>query len=252
MKNMKKITFLSLLILTGSCFINAQTIVQSEDFTTYDGTAATVPSGWVFSYNAAYTTTFSSGTSGPNSYKFGVNGATITSPLFVSADSVSFWAKGNSTDAISTLAVLQSADNVNWDTIAKVVPLSTATTGQAYKYPIAGTSHYIRFYYFKSAGNAAFDDYRLLLYGPTSVTQADNSLSFNISPNPGNGLFLLNLKNASDAFITVYDITGKKIIEKIWKGDKQALDLTAEPNGCYFVTVKTEKEILTKKIMINK
>src|SRR6476620_7666610 len=99
---------------------NAQTTVQSEDFTNYLGTIATVPVGWTFTYNGNYTTTASSGTSGPNSYKFGAINATITSPIFTTADTLSFWVKGNGTDALSTLNVLESADNTNWDTIAKL------------------------------------------------------------------------------------------------------------------------------------
>jgi hypothetical protein len=248
---MKKITFLFLLAFNTVWQMNAQTVVQSEDFTTYAGTSATVPAGWVFSYNGNYTTTASSGTSGPNSYKFGVNGATITSPLFAAADSVSFWAKGNSTDAFSTLAVLQSADNINWDTIAKIAPLITTATGQTYKYPVAATSHYMRFYYFKSVGNTAFDDYRLLLYGPSSVNEVGNTLSFEISPNPGNGIFMFNM-NESKGKLAVYDVTGKKILEKEVTQGKQSIDLSNTANGSYFVNLTSDKGNITKKIIINK
>jgi trimeric autotransporter adhesin len=248
---MKKITilfFVSLLNITA----NAQTIVQSEDFTTYAGTAATVPAGWTFTYNGNYTSTASSGTSGPNSYKFGVNNAKITSPLFVSADSVSFWIKGNSTDTMSTLSVLESADNITWDTIAKIVPIPTTATGQTYKFPVDPTSHYIAFHYFKSVGNVAFDDYRLLLYGPTSINTSDNSAVASLSPNPSNGLFTLNIDKTAKAQVTVYNIVGKKILEKEVVQGKQELDLSAEPNGSYFVKITSDKKVITKKIIINK
>lgn len=248
---MKQITSLFLFAFSiATVNLSAQTIVQSEDFTTYDGTTTTVPAGWVFSYNGNYTSTASSGTSGPNSYKFGVNNARITSPMFVAADTLSFWIKGNGTDTISTFSVLQSADNITWDTIAKLVPIPTTTTGQTYKFPVAIISHYIGFHYFKSIGNVAFDDYRLLQYGPTSIAD-ETSISFDLSPNPGTGLFVMNLDKSTKAHVTVYNITGKKILEKEVTLGNQTLDLTAQPNGSYFVIINTGKEVITKKIIIN-
>jgi hypothetical protein len=249
---MKKIT-LFLFTIASALTIKAQTTtVQSEDFTTYLGTAATVPTGWTFSYNGNYTSTASSGTSGPNSYKFGVNNAKITSPLFTLADSLSFWIKGNSTDTISTFIVLESADGITWDTIAKINPIPTTTTGQTYSYAVDPTSHYIGFSYSKSLGNVAFDDYRLFLTGPTSVQSISASANLSVSPNPGSGLFNLNFHNSSKALISVFDITGKKILEKETTSGQQSIDLSSHPNGSYFVTVKTEKELITKKIIIAK
>jgi hypothetical protein len=250
---MKKITlFIILAISFTSVRVKAQTIVQSEDFTTYLGTAGTVPAGWIFSYNGNYTTTASSGTSGPNSYKFGVNNAKITSPMFTLADSLSFWVKGNSTDTISKFYVLESPDNIIWDTIAKLRPLPTNATGQTYGYAVAPTSHYIGFAYSKSAGNVAFDDYRLFLAGPTSVSSNEKNIVFSLSPNPGTDIFMLDIAKADKAVVTVYDITGKKILEKEAAQGKQTIDLSANPAGSYFVTVKTNKEVISKKIILTK
>lgn len=162
---MKKFT--SFLIIAISAFsMHAQTVLLTEDFTTYMGTAVTVPVGWTFSYNGNYTTTASSGTSGPNSYKFGVNNATITAPSFTNADTVSFWAKGNGTDSLSALVLVESADNIIWDTIVKLYELPTVLAGQTYKYGTQSTSQYVRFVYFKSVGNCAFDDFKLIRNPP--------------------------------------------------------------------------------------
>ncbi|MBA3970595.1 MAG: T9SS type A sorting domain-containing protein [Bacteroidetes bacterium] len=162
---MKKITSL-LTILLGAFSMQAQTVILSENFTTYMGTAGTVPVGWTFSYNGNYTTTASSGTSGPNSYKFGVNNATITAPTFTNADTLSFWVKGNGTDSLSHLIVVESPDNVTWDTIAKVYDLPINLTGQTFKFGMQNTSQYVRFIYKKSVGNAAFDDFKLIQNPP--------------------------------------------------------------------------------------
>jgi hypothetical protein len=171
--------------------------------------------------------------------------------MFVLADSLSFWMKGNSTDTISTFFVLESPDNINWDTIAVVRPINTAATGMTLGFPVSSTSHYISFSYFKSFGNVAFDDYRLFLTGPTSVISHTNASTFSISPNPGTGLFMVTREENSSALLTVYNVTGKEIIKRTITG-KQFLDLSSEPNGCYFVTLKSEKEFITKKIIINK
>ncbi|HEX8515013.1 MAG TPA: T9SS type A sorting domain-containing protein [Bacteroidia bacterium] len=248
---MKKIT---LFLLTAFTAINVsgQVTVQSEDFTAYTGMAATVPAGWTFGYNGNYTSTQSAGTSGPNSYKFGANDATITSPMFTLADSLSFWMKGNSTDTLSTLYVMESPDNVSWDTIAVIRPINTAATGMTLGFPVSATSHYIGFTYFKSLGNVAFDDYRLFVAGATSINKNTTDLAIHVSPNPSAGMFRVNVNNSVKALLTVYNITGAIVFEKTITNDNQLIDLSAEANGSYFMTVKTEKETITKKLIINK
>ena len=98
--------------------VNAQTTLIYEPFTSYDGTSGTVPTGWTFNYNANYTSTQSSGPSGPNSFKFGVDTATIITPAFSNADTVKFWYKGNQTDSTSSLEILQTDDLVTWFQLA--------------------------------------------------------------------------------------------------------------------------------------
>lgn len=166
---MKKIIialFIATLVLI-STNIFCQTIVLQENFTTYQGTSATVPTGWIFNYNGYYSTAGSSGTSGPNSYKFGVNNATITTPAFTTADSVHFWIKGLSTTT-SQLVIKEGADTNSWTTVATINPLPT--TGTAYVYHINSSSHRLRFVYTKVAGNVAFDDFLLTKNGSVSTS----------------------------------------------------------------------------------
>ena len=91
--------FTLIVLFFSSLYIEAQTtIILQENFTNYLGTAATVPTGWNFSYNGNYTSVSFSGASGPNAYKFGTNGARTITPKFSNADSVLFWLKGSATD----------------------------------------------------------------------------------------------------------------------------------------------------------
>ena len=74
--------------------------------------------------------------------------------------------------------------------------------------------------------------------------------AINIAPHPSNnGVFTLNSTKAS---VNVYNVLGKIIMTKeIVQGDN-TIDLTAEANGSYFITIQTEKESITKKLIINK
>ena len=149
-----------ILFLLYSFLIKAQiSVLLQENFTNYLGTSATIPAGWNFSYNGNYTSTTYSGTSGPNSYKFGTNNATIITPAFVNADSVSFWIKGAAVDTLSSLTVYETSDSISWTIISTLNPLPTS--GTAYTLPVQPTSTHLKFSYTKSAGNLAFDDFRV-------------------------------------------------------------------------------------------
>lgn len=85
------------------------------------------------------------------------------------------------------------------------------------------------------------------------VSTNNNSSSIRIFPNPSrDGLFILNIENSAKANITVYNIIGKNIVIKEVSEGKNTIDLSGEANGSYFVTIQTDKEVITKKIIINK
>jgi len=167
-----------LLFLICTCFSWSQTTLLQENFTSYAGTSATVPTGWNFSYNGNYTTTTSSGISGPNSYKFGATNATIISPAFASADSVRFWFKGLSTDTASYLTIFETQDSITWSQIVKIKPIPT--TGITTHYALNTSSTHVKFVYTKSAGNIAFDDINIVK-GGTAVTTSSNTQFYRAS-----------------------------------------------------------------------
>lgn len=79
---------------------------------------------------------------------------------------------------------------------------------------------------------------------------------FVIYPNPSSGIFTLNSTIASGE-ITIYNFLGElifqlNIIQTNMSGQTSTIDLSNEANGIYFVNVKTEKESITKKIIIEK
>ncbi|MBI3501252.1 MAG: T9SS type A sorting domain-containing protein [Bacteroidetes bacterium] len=168
---LKRNAIIFIAVITGAVKqSHAQSILIQENFTTYQGTAATVPAGWIFTTNGDYTSAANSGPSGPNSYKFGTNGATITTPFFSNPDSVSFWLKGVSTDTVSSLDALYTTDNINWNPISTIKPIPTSGTIKKYAVPSAAIA--LQFTYTKSAGNVAFDDFLL-----TGINAAPSSSS---------------------------------------------------------------------------
>jgi len=156
----------TLLLLLNAFLCSAQTEILREDFTGYEGNSTTAPTGWGLSYHGSYTSSGFSGPSGPNAYKFGEHLAEITSPEFVDADSLSFWIKGNRTDSLSYMYVVESKDSTAWDTLTIIQPVPKGIT---LSFPVKKETSYIRLGYNKSKGNVAIDD--------ISITATTTSLS---------------------------------------------------------------------------
>ncbi|RQO31208.1 hypothetical protein DBR32_04360 [Taibaiella sp. KBW10] len=94
----------------------------------------------------------------------------------------------------------------------------------------------------------------------TSINKVDEDLSNNISifPNPNrDGLLTVqyNLKASKDLLVSVYDVTGKTVLEskvsKVQNGTAR-LDLQSLSAGMYIIKFTTEDGFATKKLMIAK
>lgn len=239
------------------------TCVESEDFTTFTGSASALPFGWVganLSATAtgnAYTSASSAGVSGPNSFKFGTNMATLTTPYFTvdNGDSVSFWLKANSLDAVSKLDIFTGTDTTTMILVKTIVKADIATAGQTMAIPVNSTQHFAKFVYTKSAGNLAFDDYCVRSYNlnaPTNVnTIATVTNLVKVYPNPNNGEFTLILNNATTANITIYNVLGEVVYNAIQTTSNKTISLTNIANGTYVIKANTGTTVYTQKLFIN-
>ena len=127
-------------------------VLLSEGFD--NGTTA--PAGWTFTaINATYTAASSAGNA-PPALKLDATGDAVQTPALSNPTNVSFWVKGNSTDAASALLV-ESAAGGSWSTVANLTA-SLPTTGTTYSYPLGTSVTNLRFTYTKSTGNLGFDD----------------------------------------------------------------------------------------------
>ncbi|MFY7741864.1 MAG: fibronectin type III domain-containing protein [Flavobacterium sp.] len=151
--------------LDVSTNINFQTTNSQnlfEGFTTY--VAQSTFNNFTMTGTGNYTTTASSGTSGPNSIQFNDTNDRLVSPNFPGAlTSLSFWIRGNGTNAISSF-LIEGFNGTSWQTIQNITN-SIPTVGTIYNYTSSSSPALpnnvtqIRFTYTKGNGNLAFDDF---------------------------------------------------------------------------------------------
>jgi len=68
-----------------------------------------------------------------------------------------------------------------------------------------------------------------------------------IYPNPTTGLLFINPTTENIIRATVYDVLGKKVLQK--NGNIQQLDLSLLESGMYFLSITTDEGAFTKKII---
>ncbi len=116
-----------------------------------------------------------------------------------------------------------------------------------------------RFYAWNSeAGTGTFSIDNVMFIGSSTLLTGineKNSSAVAVYPNPSaNGMFTADLSNVSEnSNIIVYDIIGNVVLSKDASANStQLIDLSTFANGSYFMSIKNDKEVITKKIIINK
>ena len=253
---MKKLLLIAS-IFCASFASQAQNIILCEDFNAYDSASAAsgVFNGFVISYhsqNSFYTSTQSSGNSGPNSYKFGVDSATMVSPNIIGATYLQFWMKGNATDSLSTFFVYDSPDGNTWTEIANINPVNT--TGMYRQYALNPGASYVRFYYTKSVGNVAFDDF-CTTDGPVSVGEVTATSAPSIFPNPSNGI--ISISGLGSQFnacnVSVLNLLGKEVRSFNYSDlgtSVKSLDLSGLDKGVYLLRFKSENAESIQRVVL--
>lgn len=98
--------------------------------------------------------------------------------------------------------------------------------------------------------NSIASQFRTNVLGNESFLKND----FSISPNPSKGSFTIQFKDIMNNFsVEVFDVTGKTIYENSYDQSanlSQAINLENTPSGVYFINIKSDKGIVTKKLVI--
>lgn len=80
---------------------------------------------------------------------------------------------------------------------------------------------------------------------PTSVSEIDSEKEISIYPNPGKGIFTIDIEETVE--IEVLNSTGKVVQES----NSKTIDIGNQPNGVYFIVIKTSSGIVRNKVIKN-
>jgi plastocyanin/adenosine/AMP kinase len=83
-----------------------------------------------------------------------------------------------------------------------------------------------------------------------NIVPAEN---LNIYPNPTIGEFYIRLtkNNQSEAFVNIYDLSGKVVLTKYISGELNLINLGNQPKGLYLIEVKTNNSRQVSKIFLH-
>jgi len=88
--------------------------------------------------------------------------------------------------------------------------------------------------------------------GPGSgVNEINLDDLISVYPNPSNGKFTLS-SEITKGEISIYNISGEKVYSSTVNRKQETVNLSSQPNGIYFLTIKTEQGTANKKLIINK
>jgi len=82
----------------------------------------------------------------------------------------------------------------------------------------------------------------------TFVSEVNNN-EINIFPNPSTGIFIIKNKNVEQ--IEIINLNGQIVESTIVKNQNNYFDLSNQEKGIYFVKLKTNKNFIVKKLIIN-
>ncbi|WP_299225293.1 choice-of-anchor D domain-containing protein [uncultured Psychroserpens sp.] len=155
-----------LTVVNGACI--------DESFDSFTGASF---GGWTATGTGNYTSNASSGLN-PNSVQFNTTGDVLVSPTFTNASSLTFWIKGNGTNAASEL-LIEGFNGASWvivDNITNIPTTDTTVTYDGSSIPaLPNNIEQFRFTYNKSAGNLAFDDVVVVCGTPVAGPEIDVS-----------------------------------------------------------------------------
>lgn len=86
---------------------------------------------------------------------------------------------------------------------------------------------------------------------PTAVDQLSEQDGVVISPNPNNGIFIIDSQE-KEYELTIFNVFGEKIFSQRMVNKKSEINLCKEPSGIYFLQSKTGQGVVTKKIVIDR
>lgn len=123
-------------------------------------------------------------------------------------------------------------------------PSATHTYEAAGEYEVSFTGY-------SNNCNEAYTQIQTVIVTTDAVgVQPIDKEAIKIYPNPSKGIFqVINTKNKLES-ILVYNTTGQSVKQIQPTGNQEEIDLTNYSTGIYYLQIKTDKELITKKILV--
>lgn len=101
---------------------------------------------------------------------------------------------------------------------------------------------------------AGGSDLYIARYGlnTTGISEAANSKTMQVYPNPSNGLVTLSFNDAAEYTVKIYDVRGVCVINESISTLKSQLDLSHLSNGVYFLNASGADKNFQQKLIIQK
>lgn len=83
-----------------------------------------------------------------------------------------------------------------------------------------------------------------------SLNEANSNELIHVYPNPSTRKFQLELPNISNAKLSIYDLSGKMVLEIEMEKNQTEIDLVTQQKGIYILKIASEDLMISRKIML--
>jgi hypothetical protein len=91
----------------------------------------------------------------------------------------------------------------------------------------------------------------LISNNPTSIFESQKLNQVKLYPNPTTGKFTLTLNqnDSEQTRVTVFNVTGRQILQETLTGNSLSLDLSSHPKGIYIVKINNGKKSFVERLI---
>ena len=142
--------------------------------------------------------------------------------------------------------------NQSWDEIYALKGDNNADNIEKVELPVAAGTYTIRVTH-KGNLTGGSQDYSLLISGISQVlgTAAPARDFAAIWPNPAKDVLNFKLDGTGDASVTLYDVSGRLVLNEKMSGTQSSFSISNLPQGIYIAEIKQGERQVTKKIVKN-
>jgi len=85
------------------------------------------------------------------------------------------------------------------------------------------------------------------------INNIEDNGSINLYPNPSNGQFTINLTGNQNGYtVEIYNIMGGKVYQSVLANSQNTINLSSQPDGMYFVYLKSEEDVEVGKVLVTR